>query len=372
MSIRVGILSYDFPPARGGQGRHAEIVARYFDGDSEIEAVVFSPEKVHSTRQGTEQYQIFKWTKRAPLKNLLFSFCINIFLDSLVRKHHLDILLVNGGPGGVLLVRNPKVPLVSIANHTYAQQASLVPEQWWKRIFVPFERSGYQRSKLIVAISKSTAQSVCDDYGIDPGRVRVQPVSISPLPGSITLENRRDGQILFVGRLDHRKGVDFLAKAFVQFTKRYPHAELILCGKGKLQASLYNTFQGEGVLEQVRFVSEASDEELQKLFEHAAVLAVPSRFEGLGIVALEALRFGTPVVATDVPGLSETVLPGKTGWLVPFGDVSKFCDALHEANTSVQSKEYPVETCRLFLRERFSPEDAKRNFTSWIRELVTE
>lgn len=127
-------------------------------------------------------------------------------------------------------------------------------------------------------------------------------------------------KVLFVGRFDAQKGVDVLLAA-VKALQGSVHAVLaggVVLGDGAKF----------GIPENATLAGWLTRSEIESLFSQADVLVVPSRWEGFGLIAVEGMRAGLPVVASNVGGLKEVVLDGVTGVLVQPGSSEALCDAL--------------------------------------------
>jgi len=129
--------------------------------------------------------------------------------------------------------------------------------------------------------------------------------------------------VLFVGRLEYRKGLDLLIRASRLVSARVPKAEFIVVGDGPLLSHLKS-------LVPFRFLGRASDELKRDLLQLAWVTVVPSRVEGWGLVVLEANACGTIVLANDVPGLRSSVSHGANGFLVNCFSEKEFASKLVE------------------------------------------
>jgi glycogen synthase len=137
-----------------------------------------------------------------------------------------------------------------------------------------------------------TATGVVIHNGIDPERFR-----------DTTEFNHYRDYILALGRLTHKKGFDMLLEAFAQVAPAYPAVDLILAGEGEERTSLEATAIRLGLAGRAHFYGRASPAEVVKLLRGCLFLAIPSRAEPFGIVALEALAAGRPVLATRVGGM---------------------------------------------------------------------
>ena len=135
--------------------------------------------------------------------------------------------------------------------------------------------------------------------------------------------------IVFLGRLENaQKGVELLVEAFAMVADR-TDARLLLAGDGPDRSELERRIRGHGLEERIEFVGRVAGREKAELLGTAAVVAMPSRFETFGIVAVEAQAAGTPVIAFDIPCLRE-VVPAESGLLVPAFDVERFAAGLLE------------------------------------------
>jgi glycosyltransferase involved in cell wall biosynthesis len=176
------------------------------------------------------------------------------------------------------------------------------------------------------AVSESTADDLVA-RGIPRARVRViyQGVdtdSFTPDPSG------RSATPLFayVGRLKRYKGVQLVIRAFAQIN--HPDARLEIAGAGNYRPALERLVASLDLGPRVRFLGRVSETDKRLLLRRAWALTFASPKEGWGITNLEAAASGTPVVASNSPGIRESVQDGRTGLLVPHGDVSALAAAL--------------------------------------------
>ncbi len=141
----------------------------------------------------------------------------------------------------------------------------------------------------------------------------------------------QDGAVLiWVGRLEKLKGVDILISAVAQLESR-DFTLLIVGGEGnsgELHAQLMAQAAAEGIAANVRFTGAVPHDELPTYYSAADVCVVPSYYESFGLVAVEAMACGTPVVASRVGGLVSTVEDGVNGFLIPWRCPEPFADKL--------------------------------------------
>ena len=136
------------------------------------------------------------------------------------------------------------------------------------------------------------------------------------------------GLVLFVGRLEYYKGVDVLLDAWEQVAQTHPKARLVLLGAGTAEAALRARLKKSGHRASVEFEGFVSEEEKVLWLQRAEVLVQPSHKEGWGLTVLEANACGTPVVATRVPGLQDSVRHEETGLLVERSSPSALAESV--------------------------------------------
>ena len=135
-----------------------------------------------------------------------------------------------------------------------------------------------------------------------------------------TVGRAGSGFVLIVGRMgatERYKGHDELLEAWPEVARAAPDARLVVAGGGDDLRRLEAKAEALGVADRTVFTGFVGEATLAELYRHAAVFAMPSRGEGFGLVYLEAMREGLPVVALDGTAAAEIVVPGETGLLVP-------------------------------------------------------
>ena len=201
---------------------------------------------------------------------------------------------------------------------------------------------------LVLAPSAATVAELRRDYGVRHAAV------VPNVTGGLDVEPAGDpaggeppGYLLFVGRLRIRKGVEVLLEALP------PGARLLIAGDGEHRAAL----EGKAG-ESVRFLGRCGAGRVRGLLRGAAALVVPSIYEGMPLVILEAMEAGVPVVASRVSGIPEVVEDGVTGWLVPPEDPRALAAALSHVLERPDEARRRGEAGRRRVDERFRPINA--------------
>jgi len=134
--------------------------------------------------------------------------------------------------------------------------------------------------------------------------------------------------ILFMGRLVYEKGIQTLISAMPKILSHYNDAKLIIAGKGGMIDELRAQVNYLGLGNKVYFTGYLGSKDVQKMYKCADVAVFPSTYEPFGIVALEAMLSGTPVVTSDIGGLNEIVEHGVNGMKSYAGNPNSLADSI--------------------------------------------
>jgi D-inositol-3-phosphate glycosyltransferase len=244
------------------------------------------------------------------------------------------------------LARERRLPTVQMF-HTLGRGKDAVAsneEQKEASVRIDVEGELVRDMDCIVAATPLGKAQMVELYGADPDKITVIPLGVDlemfrPIPhdeamAAIGVELPREQRlILFVGRLDPVKGLETLLKAICKLTELEPELAKDLClavigGDDDNDGSdiadelecLDKLKDEVGLHDLVAFLGSRAQNTLAHYYSAAEVCVVPSHYESFGLVALEAMACGTPVIASRVGGLQRTVEDGVTGLLVPAGD----------------------------------------------------
>jgi glycosyltransferase involved in cell wall biosynthesis len=134
--------------------------------------------------------------------------------------------------------------------------------------------------------------------------------------------------VLYVGRLIRIKGVEYLIRALPPVVDAHPTARLVVVGEGEERSRLEALTQALGVADRVHFAGERSSEDVIRFMRAADVFVLPSLVEAFGIVLVEAMSCGLPIVASNVMGIPQVVTDRVNALLVPPGDAPGLADRL--------------------------------------------
>jgi glycosyltransferase involved in cell wall biosynthesis len=208
------------------------------------------------------------------------------------------------------------------------------PEDPLLRVGTFMEDTSVERADRLLAASASIAELTCARLGIDPERIDVVAGAVDSeffAPAQPAAANGRGPRLLFVGNLVANKGVATVLEAFARLAGEHPGLTLTIAGSAdaEIAAELRGRAARGGVGERVELLGFVEHEDLPALYRSADVFAAPSRFEGgLGLVYLEAMACGLPVVATAAGGAAEAIEDGVTGLLLERGEVEETTAAI--------------------------------------------
>jgi glycogen(starch) synthase len=237
------------------------------------------------------------------------------------------------------------------------------------------ERWGCREADAVVAVSRHVAKELTGVYEAPPQKVHVVPCAVDPRWFQTVdcryLEDLRssvaepgDFIISYVGRLDPEKGVDRLVEAASRALRKHSRIRIVAAGKGKERPRLEALTRSLGIQDRVSFLDYVSGPALEALYRISQLLVCPSLYEPFGIVPLEGMINGIPVIVSDTGGMSEIVEDERSGLKVPPGDAIALEKAI------LRMIENPEEARRM---ANEGQERAKRVY-SWERvaELVEE
>ena len=201
-------------------------------------------------------------------------------------------------------------------------------------------RRALRSADLIIAPTNDTANQAAGQQDVPRGRIRVLPWALDPqfetllaaLPAPALPANFPAGRvILTVGRWfaeERYKGMDTLITALPRLLTEWPDVQLVAVGEGDDQGWLEQIADGRGVLRHVHFLTGLTYAEIVACYQACEIFALPSRGEGFGLVYLEAMACGKPVIGGGHGGAPEVIDDGKTGYLVQHGDAGQLATSL--------------------------------------------
>jgi glycosyltransferase involved in cell wall biosynthesis len=234
------------------------------------------------------------------------------------------------------------------------------------------ERRVLRRAAVILVTSAHTRAIIGARYPEVVGRLRVVMPQLHLPAARSGVETPREKVVLSVGRLtDPRKNIPLLLNAFARVADAYPAWTLALAGE-EPNGALRELSEKMGVSGRTRWLGRVSSDRLRELYGTAGVFVLPSLQEGLGIVLLEAMATGLPVIATRCGGPEEVIRDRETGVLVRNDDVDALTAELDALLGDALTRERIGSAGRVIVRDRFSVERVAEQYSNTMADAFPE
>lgn len=208
-----------------------------------------------------------------------------------------------------------------------------------------------QHADHIIAVGEELAQTIQTEYNIPENRITVMSMGIDRTVFKETDKHAAQlalgmdpdrTNFLFVGNIIQEKGVEELILAFNELDAQHPNKAALYCVGSTKDANFTAKVKQLVASDNIHFIDPMPQTELARYFQAANVFMLPSYIEGLGLVALEAMSCGTPVIASEVGGL-KYMLANNAGVLVPPKDAKVLEQAMTKSLQSIQVDEVKVQ-----------------------------
>ncbi len=263
-------------------------------------------------------------------------------------------------PSGLLaLGADATVPLVTTLHGSDVRLARKV------KLVHPLFRRVMMRSKAVTAVSSwlaGEARAMAPDAS----------VSVAPMPAETELftaeqTTRIPGRFLFVGRLNAQKGISELLEALAWTPT---HCTLDIVGDGDDREALLVQASHLGLSARIHWHPALDHQALPGMYRRSIAVVMPSRNEGLGLVAVEAQLSRTPVIAYASGGLTDIVAPEWGGLLVPAGDIRALADAMSAYAAREEQADALGATARAVMLDRFEPASVAAGYRALYQSLL--
>lgn len=262
--------------------------------------------------------------------DLLFQWTVARSIRKLHREFRFDLVVEDLNKLPVFPQLYLKVPVVVQMHHLWL--GSIFAEAkfpvalgvWLFERSIPF----FYRREPFIVVSPSTEKEL-RQIGVCEKRISViyngsEPASIED--GACGCAERP--YFLWISRIHRYKGIWTALEAFSSFSKKHPSVDLVIAGDGPLLKKLPSWIKKRGLENRVRLMGFVPAEEKRRLMSGALALLQTSFKEGWGLTVMEAAQLKVPTIASDVPGLRDSVRHGRTGILFPAGDALKCAEAM--------------------------------------------
>ncbi len=329
--MKIALVSpYDYPYP-GGVTNHVKHLYREFTALGHDVRIMAPSSNRNLEREESDVYRIGN-VRRVPANGSIARITLSFRLSRRVRE------VLASERFDIVHVHEPLMPSLPPTVLRYSRSVNIGTFHAYRGSYYgyfygrPVLRRAFRSLDGRIAVSRAAKRFV-RQYFMAPYRIIPNGVEINRFdPGSVEpLPQFSDGRpnILFVGRPEKRKGVGYLLRAYPLVKAAFPDARFIVVGAGDWQNSRYVDYLERHDMRDIIVVGRVSDDDLPRYYRSADVLCSPAtQGESFGIVLLEGMAAGLPVVASDIEGYRQVVSDGRQGLLVPPRDERALADAL--------------------------------------------
>jgi glycosyltransferase involved in cell wall biosynthesis len=318
------MVTSELPPTPGGVGQYVFCLSKKLIERGHQVTIITRKRSSDQMKQ-----EIFEGIPvyRVPFYPLypIHAFLLSIFINKLLRliENSFDIVHLHSP---MPLPIKTTLPVLSTIHtpmridaryHEIFSPKSLFEKIQSTTVYPPMESMLLKNSSMITAVSQKVALEL-KEYGITHSRITVirNGVDIKSFFPDRQKDNTED-YVLYTGVLRARKGLFDFIQCAKYINKIRPNTKFLICGKGSFRTKLETLVRRMGLEQQILFLGYVDRKRLIRLYQNASVHVVPSHYEGMPTVLLEAMSCGLPVVATNIGGNNEVISSGINGLLVP-------------------------------------------------------
>jgi glycosyltransferase involved in cell wall biosynthesis len=287
-----------------------------------------------------------------------------------------DLILAHSvtwaGYAAYLISREHGVPFIIVEHRSFFVWNNERARQMVLPLHLPFFEKAFTHCQALVLVSESLRKGIEALVPSSGKRIMVIPNMIREdmfLPPA--KPKKRDPFIfIWAGRLEHVKGIDLLLEAAKLLSERSDRPFFIrLAGKGSLRGELEQQAIQMDISDRVVFLGRLSREDMQKEMQGADCFVLPSRYEAFGVVLIEAMATGLPVIATRSGG-PDSLVTQENGLLVPGEDMEELARAMEEV--MAHRENYSGERIRTMTLQRFGETSVMEQYSRLFLQLISE
>lgn len=318
--LSICMLSDDFLPGATGVGSHLQVVCRRLVELGHRVSIITTRRRMEpefEEWQGVKVFRVktikaFGFYQAIPSVKALESL-LNSIQPDLVHFHYLGLMLLRALP----LCARRSLPMVYTYHMTEDHLTQPLPMRPFRRLIVNKIVTVCNSVDLVISVSDNLAATLPGKGIHAPVRFISNPVDFVACD-AVEAQARGGGfTVMFAGRLNPEKNIPFLLRSFALLLQKVPEAQLWIAGAGADKEALLRQCEALGLSRSVRFLGFLGHSELARYYKSCDVFVLPSWVETQGLVAMEAMWFGKPVIVADsVVSATELVEQGVNGYIV--------------------------------------------------------
>ena len=312
----------------------------------------------------TYRYKNYNYIPKNPLMFKVFNKRMEKLYKEIVKKEGaIDIIHAQsslwGGISAAYIAEKYNIPLV-ITEHSSVERGPYV-----KKSYIPFICDSYKKAQKVITVGNGLKNEIESLSGRQDIEVIGNLVDLSKFTIKKRIKNEKF--IFFsLAFLEGEKGFDTLIKSFA---KKFKDKEVVLYigGDGSQRSWLEALTVENGVKDQIIFLGALSRDDVSKWMNKCDCFVLPSRYETFGVVYIEALASGRPVIGA-LNGGAEDIINNLNGYLIPIDDIDILAEKMIEVYDNIES--YDEEEIRIDCLKRFSPKVIVNKIISVYKEVL--
>ncbi|MGE5533873.1 MAG: glycosyltransferase family 4 protein [Bacillota bacterium] len=315
-----------FPPVVGGVANYVFNLSRTLVKKGHTVTVITRGSSTHGKIKQVEGIRVIHapFLPIYPIHSSLFGASVNSILHSYEKDF--DIIHAHSPLSPPL---RTKLPIIVTMHTTGIEQVrymevtnakSFLDTLFFKSFRLRVEKQTLKKANLVTSVSHKVAEELEQYYHVKKDSVVTIGNGVDTRHFFPPDSRSKKLNILYSGRLGYRKGLVDLVKSAELIIPKHPEVNFVFAGKGPFEHALKTLVESSGYKEHFQFLGFVESKELLQCYQSASMFVLPSHYEGLPTVLLEAMASGLPVIATDVGGVKDVVLHGKNGLIIPVKD----------------------------------------------------
>jgi len=389
--MKIAFLTWEYPPnIAGGAGIVADNVVsqlsklghKVFVFIPKLENSFGSHNSIKNTNIKILKVPLLRFFK---LRIISYAFNLNLwYLFFKVKYNGFDVVISNGYVDFLLskLCTNKSVR-VAIVHHLCIDVRRLLKP----KIIDSLSNMGNEENfptimeKIIIkkadyffTVSSTTKNKLKEKYNVNDIKIFVFPNGIkwrNIEDLRLHKKNKDKLNLLFVGRLEERKGLLFLINSLVNYKKKYKEKFILnLVGSGDIDR-YRNNISKLDLEKEIIFRGYLSDEELNNYYQSSDIFIIPSQMEGFGLTILEAIQFGIPIIGTNRGAIPEILKDYNRGFLVDYGDCVGLADKINNIYEEIKNNSLKKPNIEYF-RKKYDWHETAVKMSLTLKKMISK
>lgn len=307
------------------------------------------------------------------LKSMLF---VSQILKKLINKHKIDIIETSSYFSLSYFINERKiaVPIVYRVSTTFSQM--MTSYYGFNSRLLKFigylEINLIKKANFLITHARDHAVQLMKQYNIDETKFTIIPHGIE-LPLLTETRNSDTFSVLYVGRMEFRKGTDILLDAIPIVLNEFPQIKFNLVGEDKGDyKKKFREVNSEEVNCQVKFHGQIDDIQLQEFYANCNFFVAPSRYESFGIIFIEAMSYGKTVIGFKVGGVPEIIKDQQNGLFAEIDNPKDLAEKIKFIFTHNEERETMSKNARQTVVEKFTSEILAENSIRYYNQAINQ